>query len=579
LTVTLLAVAAVVLGTGAGQYPSLSDDEGTYAAQAWALLTDGSLAHYTYWYDHPPLGWIQLAAATWLLGPLVGGESAVTTSRAVMIIPALVSAALVYMLARRLGLRRPFAVAALLLFALSPLAVSMLRMVYLDNVALPWLLAAFVLAASPRRRLWEYAAAGACFAVAVLSKETSLIMLPGLVLQVMHTLDRRTRAFCLAAFGTAFALIGLGYPLYAVLKGELLPGAGHVSLVEAIGFQLWGRPGTGTALDPGSASHQLVASWLSVDAWLLGLGVALAPAALFVRRLRPVAVTLLVLVVAGLRPGYLPQPYVIALLPFCAVVAAGVADVGWRRACATRGPLRLLVASLAVLVLAALVPAWYQADRYAMHQDEAGPALAAGHWVERNLDHRARILADDTYYVDLVRAGFEPRFGVVWFYKLDYTTNLDPSIARNLPQGWRAFDYVISSRVIRSALEENPSGLHEVRRALRNSRVVATFGSGAGRVEVRRVVGVGTGSGLIPREVPRERHSNLRGDQATARPGEQRRARHGKRRNATRGERRAARRGKHRTDRLGDRRASGRRAGERRPHRRPRAGARRRSRR
>jgi 4-amino-4-deoxy-L-arabinose transferase-like glycosyltransferase len=558
LTVTLLAAAALVLASGAGQYPSLSDDEGTYAAQAWALLSEGSLAHYTYWYDHPPLGWMQLALGTWLLGPLVDAESAVATSRAVMIIPALVSAALVYVLCRRLGLRRPFAAAALLLFALSPLSVSMLRMVYLDNFAMPWVLAAFVLAASPRRQLWEYAASGACFAVAVLSKETTLLMLPGLVLQVMHTLDRRTRAFCLAGFGTAFALIGLGYPLYAVLKGELLPGAGHVSLVEAIGFQLWGRPGTGTALDPGSASYQLVANWLSVDAWLLGLGVALAPAAVFVRRLRPVAVTLLVLVAAALRPGYLPQPYVIALLPFCAVVAAGVADVGWRRACAMRGPVPLFAAAVAALVLAALVPAWYRADSYATRTDTTGPALAAGRWAERHVDRRARLLVDDTFYVDLVRAGFEPRFGVVWFYKLDYTTNLDPSIARNLPQGWRAFDYLISSPVLRSALDENPSGLHEVRRALTNSRVVATFGAGATRVEVRRIVGVGTGSGLIPSQLPVP-DARVQGE----RPAEHR--------TRSRGQRRATRRGERRRARRGAGRASGRRAHERRQERRRRA--------
>jgi hypothetical protein len=61
-----------------------------------------------------------------------------------------------------------------LLFALSPLAVSSLRMVFLDNLATPWVLSAFVLAASPKRRLWSYAASGACFAVAILTKETTV---------------------------------------------------------------------------------------------------------------------------------------------------------------------------------------------------------------------------------------------------------------------------------------------------------------------------------------------------------------------------------------------------------------------
>ena len=31
-------------------------------AEAWAVYMRGDLAHYTYWYDHPPGGWLQLAA-------------------------------------------------------------------------------------------------------------------------------------------------------------------------------------------------------------------------------------------------------------------------------------------------------------------------------------------------------------------------------------------------------------------------------------------------------------------------------------------------------------------------------------
>ena len=496
LVAALLLVLALVLGIGIERYPALSDDEGTYVAQAWALLNDGSLAHYTYWYDHPPLGWIQLAVAGWLLDPVLGGGAAVAQARDLMLIPALAGAALLYLLARRLGLRRGFAAAAVLLFGLSPLAISSLRTVYLDNLATPWILAAFVLAASPERRLWAYAASGACFAVALLTKETSLLVLPGLVLLARQGLDARTKAFCMTAFGTMLVLLALGYPLYATLKGELLPGEGHVSLLEAVRFQLYGRASTGSALDPGSLSHELATSWLHTDPWLLGMGVLLVPAALFVARLRPVAVTLLVLVAMGVRPGYLPQPYVIALLPFCALVAAGVANAAWESVRFRRW-LRPAVAAAGLLVLVTAAPEWRSGAGHAMTQDQTAPVLAAERWVERNVDHRARLLVDDTLYVDLVEAGFRPRFGVVWFYKLDFTTNLDPSVARNLPQGWRAFDYVVSTRVIRSALQRNPAGLQQVRRAVRESKPVATFGSGTGRVEVRRIVGEGTGSGLI----------------------------------------------------------------------------------
>lgn len=43
-------------------------------------------------------------------------------------------------------------------------------------------------------------------------------------------------------------IVGL-YPLLAIIKGELLPGAGHVSMVGEIFYQLASRQGTGSLLD------------------------------------------------------------------------------------------------------------------------------------------------------------------------------------------------------------------------------------------------------------------------------------------------------------------------------------------
>jgi hypothetical protein len=502
LAAVVLAVAGAVLGTGIAQYPAFSDDEGTYAAQAWAVLAHGSLAHYTYWYDHPPLGWLQLAGMTWVLAPFRDSGSVVADARSLMLLPALTSAALLFVLARRLGLRRPFAAAAVLLFALSPLAVTSLRMVFLDNFATPWVLGAFVLAASPERRLWAYAASGVCFAVAILTKETSLIVLPGLIVALRQGVDQRTRAFCLTAFATVLVLAAAAYPLLALLKGELLPGAGHVSLVEAAWFQLFSRPSSGSALSPGSLAHQLVSTWLALDPWLLGLGVAALPAALWTRRLRPPAVTLLALLAMALRPGYLPQPYVIALLPFCALVAMGVLDAAWGRGTAPDAR-RVLIGALALATVLPLGRAWYLTDRYAVTADQTRPVLEAQRWIQHHVDPRARVLVDDTLYVDLVRAGFAPRVGAVWFYKLDFSTNLDPSIVRQLPAGWKTFDYVVSSEIIRSALEQNPSSLGQVREALRHSSPIASFGSGRTRVEIRRMTGPGLGSGLLPQVPPK----------------------------------------------------------------------------
>ena len=273
----LLSVVGIVHGVNLTRMPLPVDDEGTYMAQAWSVQVHHALTPYTYWYDHPPLGWIQLAGWTWVTHGFAGSTLAIDAGRRIMLVYALVDAALLYLIARRLRLSRLWSSIAVLAFALSPVAVEYQRMVYLDNLALPWLLGAFALALTPRRRLWTFGASGACFAVAVLSKETMLLFAPALVYQVWQRSHRSTRAFCVTAAASVCALLVAMYPLLALLKGELVPGPGHVSLASAVAFQLGGRQGTGDPLDPSSQAHSLIAGWLHLDPWLLVGGRVLHP--------------------------------------------------------------------------------------------------------------------------------------------------------------------------------------------------------------------------------------------------------------------------------------------------------------
>lgn len=149
----LLLVAGLVHRINLAGAPQRIDDEGTYTAQAYAVERFGELAHYTYWYDHPPLGWLQIAGWTSLTQAFDRLDPAVLAGREAMLVAHLASVALLWVLARRYQLGRPAAAAAVLVYALSPLAVQFHRTVYLDNVATPWLLGAFVLALSTRRQL------------------------------------------------------------------------------------------------------------------------------------------------------------------------------------------------------------------------------------------------------------------------------------------------------------------------------------------------------------------------------------------------------------------------------------------
>ena len=113
----------------------------------------------------------------------------------------------------------------MVLFGLSPLSVVLQREIFLDNIAVMWTLLAFCLAASPSRHLWHHFGAGIAAAAAVLTKETMLVVLPALLVTMWRHSHRDTRKFALTGAITACVLIGMSYPLFALLKGELFPGA------------------------------------------------------------------------------------------------------------------------------------------------------------------------------------------------------------------------------------------------------------------------------------------------------------------------------------------------------------------
>ncbi|MFE9447095.1 ArnT family glycosyltransferase [Streptomyces sp. NPDC006739] len=502
----LLVTILVVQGWNIADYPTLGDDEGTYLAQAWAVQQGRGLAHYTYWYDHPPLGWIQIALATWIPSALHPGAMTVASMRAVMLLVSGVSAVLVYVLGRRLSLPRWAAGLGMALFGLSPLSVVLQREIFLDNIAVMWLLLAFCLAASPSRHLWHHFGAGLAAAAGVLTKETMLVVLPALFVTMWRNSHRDTRKFALTGAVTACLLIGCSYPLFALLKGELLPGAGHVSLWDGITYQM-SRPGSGFILDRASGSWAVLHSWLYYDRVLPLGGLAAALPLLAARRwsgtaraLAGPALTVAILAAVAMRPnGYLPAMYVIGALPFLALVLAGAAAsltravLRGRRAENERryvtGGRYALAAVLAVAAGAYVVPHWYDGDRTAVTADANAPYREASHWLGSEVPDPkgTRVLVDDALWLDLVHEGYRPGLGAIWFYKAD----LDPAVSRTMPHGWRDVDYVVASPTVRRDARDLPT----VRAAIQHSTPVATFGTGPDRIEIRQIRDTGPGGG------------------------------------------------------------------------------------
>ncbi|MFJ4242061.1 ArnT family glycosyltransferase [Streptomyces iakyrus] len=494
----LLTAILVVQGWNIADYPALSDDEGTYLAQAWSVQQGNGLAHYTYWYDHPPLGWIQIAVLTWIPALISPESMTVGTMRAAMLVISGISAVLVYVLGRRLALPRWAAALGMVLFGLSPLSVVLQREIFLDNLAVMWTLLAFTLAASPSRHLWHHFGAGIAAATAVLTKETMLVVLPALFLTMWRHSHRDTRKFAITGAVTACALIGFSYPLFALLKGELLPGAGHVSLWDGVKYQMT-RPGSGFILDQGSGSWGVLQSWLYYDK-VLPLG-GLAGALLLLltwrwsvtaRALAGPALAVAIFAALALRPnGYLPAMYVIQALPFLALVlAGGTASVAhavlsrWRSEAEKRYVSVSRYALAAVLALAAgayVVPRWYDGAHTAVTTDANAPYKAASKWLATEVEdpERTRVLVDDALWLDLVHQGYRPGLGVIWFYKAD----LDPAVTKTMPRGWKDLDYVVASPTVRRDAADLPN----VKAAMEHSDPVATFGTGEDRIEIRQI--------------------------------------------------------------------------------------------
>jgi hypothetical protein len=519
----LSCVGLAVHAAGMNDSPARFDDEGTYTAYAWAVQNWHKLGHYTYWYAHPPLGWIQIAGWTWVTDAFSRAPYAVAATREFMLVCKLAAIVLLYLLARRVGIGRAGAVLGVAIFAVSPLAVYFTRAALLDNIVTPWLLGAFFFAASPRSSVRGAVASGLCLAMAVLTKETALLYLPAVLLTLwMHT-DRRTRRFCFGLFAAIFVLLCAGYPVFALLKNELLIGPGHVSLEWAVRWQLFDRTGSGSIFDAKSTAHAVIRSWLDQDPWFPRLALITVGPALLIRRTRAVAVAFLIQVVQLTRGGYLPYPYVIAMIPFAALTIAGTADwvwsVWWGPRAAVPGPAGrmqrlgtwprrqlariprppvLAVRGKQVLVVAAvtwLVLTVGHAWSYPLHDlrtndRDAGKAQALT-WLEQHTTRAQYLVVDDSFWVDLVRAG-HPSDHVVWFTKLDVDSDVRIPGVRQ----WAGISYLVldhqddlsvhmqaDGKPSKDTLSQYPT----LGKALAHSRPVATFGVALDAVTIRQV--------------------------------------------------------------------------------------------
>lgn len=489
----LLIIAGTVSAINMGGYPQRFEDEGTYVSQAWAVEKQGTLTHYTYWYDHPPVGWIQIAAYTAATHAFERYGSAITAGREFMLLIHLATIVLLFALARRMKIGSLAAGFGVLLYALSPLSVEFGRYVLLDNIALPWVLAAFFLALSPRRNLMAAVGAAFCMAIAILSKETFATLLPVLIYALWRASDKRNRRYMFTAFGVVFVMVSAAYVLYAALKNELFPGVGHVSLLGTAMWQISGREGSGSIFDPGSGTRGLIGYWLNIDWWFMAAGVVSMVIAFFYRNLRIAAFGLLIGLLLLFRTGYLPYPYIISLMPFAALTIAGVLD-HWvimpltgkkaARNLAAHHFKQMAAIAVGIVVLFGSIvfvaPAWQPKLAALTSVDNDASSRQAVDWVAHNITRENRVVVESALWTDLENQGFnQPQ--PVWLYK----TETDPAVAKEIG-GWQGIDYVVLNGPTIGARTFDQS-FPTVSQAIKHGQLVTTFGQDNQKILIYQV--------------------------------------------------------------------------------------------
>jgi hypothetical protein len=406
-------------------------------------------------------------------------SAGVQMGREIALVAKLASTVLLFVLSRRLGMNLVAAVVTVLLFVLSPLSVYFHRMALLDNMLLPWLLGALVLAYSPQRRLVAYLGAGVALALACQIKITSGLFVPIVGFLIWKRVPSSNRRYAITLYGASFAFIGSMWFLMALLKGELwpdtaawFPGQDRVSLLGTQRWVLFMRGGAGGSIfDPESGAYGMLHySLFPHDRWLLTAGLVCAVAVLFVRRYRWIGVTYLLLAASIIRSNTLSWPFFSQFIPFAALGIGGVLDSIWRGMSLVRVPRAAGAVALGLVILVPMsrvAPEWSDYHRVAQTHNGNAVYHDAADWMGQNLPSDAKILLDNTLWIDLVLAGGKPD-NLVWFWKLQE----DHDVAGRFLD-YRSFDYVVTSGFMRETIDAG--SVSETGLAVDNSVPIARF--------------------------------------------------------------------------------------------------------
>lgn len=430
-------VAFVVHSYNMFGYPLYYSDEGIYMEQAYAVAKLGRLAIYTYFYDHAPVAWLQLAAWSTLTGGFHAFGTPIDSGRVFILLLHVATVILLFRITLQLTANTFVAIITAMLFTLSPLSVHFGRQVLLDNIMGFWVVLAMALLLNYNGNILRLLFSGFCFGIAVLSKENAILLLPGFIYGLWMTVKKDHARFARTAwlFG-AIATIS-SYFLFAILKSELLPSSDRVSLIGAIVWQS-SRKGGLPWEQTSDFYKMLINEWCGRDIWLVLLG-AIASLWNLLNRdstRRFLGLLLLLMVLSIARGGQVYNFYVAAMLPLLAI-NAGIAI----NDCASRMKTpAMLPISLAIVATVSLTN--LEGQQFLFNLDATKMQRQVVAWVEENLPADSFILIEDNLWLDLQLSDRgEPAFANAHSH---WKAARDPAVYHEmLHDNWRNIDYLI----------------------------------------------------------------------------------------------------------------------------------------
>ncbi|GAB3742865.1 glycosyl transferase [Amycolatopsis oliviviridis] len=380
-------VLTLLVITGGARVINLASPTPSPATEPATVAHVFALSHLTSFTDTgvtgtSPFGWAQLAGYALISRAFERTTVPVTAVRETMVLAAVLCAVLLWLLARRLGLPFWAATLAVVLMAVSPLAIGLQRVVLVEHLAVTWVLAALVLVATPRVRArpWHDVLAASCLLAAVLTSPLALLALPA-----AGWLLARRRESSRVAFTAVVFTLGLGVafgPAGPVLRPELP------------------EPGP-----PG------IAAWVALDPVFVVLSMVAVVAGMVLPRTRPLAVSALVIAAVLAFPAIpveLPLALLIPLTPLlvgevAATVAAGRRPAGHRLSPARRPVSAVVLATVLTLIS---VAGWAHGFDRLGPGSSGGTALSqAREWLQDNASG-AVVLVDDASWTELAADGW-----------------------------------------------------------------------------------------------------------------------------------------------------------------------------